>query len=285
MKIFITGATGFVGRYLVNTLKEKHQLILPIRNLKKAEAILGTYPSIEYIKFTDNLFSLVKETKPDVIINLLGILVETKENTFEKVHIEYTKQLVNGALEVGFIKFIQMSALGADKNSKSRYAKTKAVAEEYVINSGLKYIIYRPSIIMGKEQKLFGDLKKISKIAPFFLAPKGKVQPVHILDVRDAFVKGVEKNIQNDIYQLCGPKIVTYRELFQFALKITGINRPVIEVPVSFLSLLTPFLSLLPEPPITKDQIYLLKRDNVCSLEYPGIKELLGKYRDPFKIF
>ncbi len=285
MKIFIAGATGFVGRYIVNVLKEKHHLVLPVRNLKKAEAILGTYPTIEYVRFSDNLFSLVKDAKPDIVINLLGILVETKEATYEKVHIEYTKQLVNGALEVGFIKFLQMSALGADKNSKSRYAKTKAIAEEYVEKSGLKYAIYRPSIILGQEQKLFSDFRKLAKIAPFFLAPKGKVQPVHILDVRDSFIKGVEKEIHNEIFELCGPKIVSYKKLFQFALKFSGINRPVIEVPISILAFLLPFMSLFPEPPFTKDQLYMLEKDNICRGLYPGIKEILGKYRDPFKIF
>ncbi|NPA54153.1 MAG: complex I NDUFA9 subunit family protein [Aquificae bacterium] len=285
MKIFITGATGFVGRYLVGDLKEKNELIIPVRNVKKAEAILGTYPTIKYIKFNENLYSLVKETKPDVIINLLGILTENKENTYEKVHVEYTKQLVNGAMEVGFIKFLQMSALGADKNSKSRYAKTKAIAEEYVINSGLNYIIYRPSIILGREQKLFSDLKKFSKIAPFFLAPKGKVQPVHILDVKDAFIKGLDKDLKNKIYELCGPKIISYKELFKFALKTVGIKKPVIEVPVSVFYILQPFFSLFPEPPITKDQLYLLEKDNVCLKGNGGIKELLGVYRDPFRIF
>lgn len=282
MKILITGGTGFVGRYLVSYLKEKYQLFLPVRSIKKATAILGTYPSIEYLPFTNDLYSAVKDTKPDVIINLLGILNETKNETFEKVHIDYTKQLVNAAIEVGFINFIQMSALGADKHSKSRYAKTKAIAEEYVINSGLKYVIFRPSIILGKEQKLFSDLKKLSKIAPFFLAPKGKVQPVHILDVRDAFLSVIEKGIKNKIYQLCGPKIVSYKELFEFALKYVGIRRPVIEVPVSFLKLLVPIFSIFPEPPITKDQVYMLEKDNVCGSP-KDILELNGKIRNPFK--
>ncbi len=282
MKILITGGTGFVGRYLVSFLKEKYELILPVRSIKRAMAILGTYPTIEYIPFLDDLYSVVKETHPDVIINLLGILNETKKETFEKVHIDYTKQLVNAAIEVGFINFIQMSALGADKHSKSRYAKTKAVAEEYVINSGLKYVIFRPSIILGKEQKLFSDFKKLSKIAPFFLAPKGKVQPVHILDVRDAFVSAIEKKIENRIFELCGPKIVSYKQLFEFALKYIGVRRPVIEVPVSFLKLLVPIFSILPEPPIAKDQIYMLEKDNICGSP-KDILELNGKIRDPFK--
>ncbi len=283
MRILITGGTGFVGRYLVPALKDKHQLILPVRSIKKAVAILGRDSSIEYTPFKEDLYSIVKEKNPDIIINLLGILNETKEETFEKIHVDYTKQLVNAAMEIGFINFIQMSALGADKHSKSRYAKTKAIAEEYVINSGLKYVIFRPSIILGKEQKLFSDLKKLSKIAPFFIAPKGKVQPVHILDVRDAFLSVIEKGIKNKIYQLCGPKVITYKELFEFALNYIGIKKPVIEIPVSFLKLLIPMFSLFPEPPVTKDQVYMLEKDNICGSP-KDILELNGKLRDPFKI-
>ncbi len=284
MKIFITGATGFVGRYIVNSLKEKHSLVLPVRNLAKAESILGTYPTIEYIKFSENLYFLVKEYKPDIVINLLGILIEKSDETYEKVHVDYTKQLVNGALEVGFIKFLQMSALGADINSKSRYAKTKAIAEDYVKHSGLKYVIFRPSIILGAEQKLFKDLKRFSKFAPFLLAPKGNVQPVHIHDVRDSFLYAVETDTKNEIFELCGPKVVSYRELFQFALRYSGIKRPVFEVPVSLLKFPVFFLSLLPEPPLTKDQLYLLDRDNVCSGLFRGVKNILGRVRNPFDI-
>jgi len=284
MKIFITGSYGFIGRYIVHTLKEKHKLILPVRNYKKAIKVLGSHENIKYLTFSEHLEDLVTKSKPDLIINLLGILRENKESTFEKVHVEYTKQLVNGALEAGFVKFIQMSALGADINSKSRYAKTKAQAEMFVKNSGLKYVIFRPSITIGKEQKLFSDLKSLSKISPFFLAPKGKVQPVHIFDVRDALIKAVEENVENEIFELCGNIVISYKQLFEFALSYLGIKKPVIEVPVFVLWFFYPFVSLFPEPPFTKDQLYLLKKDNVCSGNYKGLKHLIGSVRNPFEI-
>jgi NADH dehydrogenase len=283
MKIFITGGTGFVGRYIVNSLqKEKDiQLVIPTRDINKAKAIFSS-SNIKLIHFIEELDYLVKKEKPDIVINLLGILTENKRKgiTFEKVHFEYTQRLVEASVDINVKKFIQMSALGVDINSKSRYMKTKAVAEEKIKNSGLNYTIFRPSIIIGKGQKLFEDFKKFSKFMPLFLAPKGKVQPVNVLDVRDCFIKAVKEDLSNQIFELCGDKIISYKELFEFALEYIGKKRFVLEVPKEIFLPLLPIFELLPNSPMTKDQYEMLKKDNVCSGKYKGVKDLLGSVRD-----
>ncbi len=283
MKILLTGSTGFVGRYIVNSLCEEYQLYLPVRNMDKAQKVIKCSKNIILIPFIENLSVLVEKSKPDIVINLLGILKENKKegSTFYKVHFEFTKELVDGAKRANVKKFIQMSALGADKNSKSMYMKTKAMAEEYLIGSGIKYTIFRPSIIMGKEQKLFEDLKKFSRIALFYIAPRGKVQPINIYDVKDSFLKAVD-DFDNEIFELCGNKIVSYKDLFKFALSYLGIKRPVIELPKEILFFMLPVFSLFPDPPMTKDQYYMLQKDNVCSGNFKGVKEILGSVRDPF---
>ena len=284
MKILITGSTGFVGRYIVNELCKEHSLYLPVRNMKKAQKVFRCEKNITLIPFIERLSILVEKSKPDVVINFLGILKENRKegSTFFKVHFEFTKELVDGSKKASVKKFIQMSALGADKSSKSMYMKTKAMAEDYLINSGLKYTIFRPSIIMGKEQKLFADLKKFSSFSPFFVAPRGKVQPVNIYDVRDCFVKAIE-GYDNEIFELCGDRVVSYRELFKFALRYSGIKRPVIELPRVLFRPLIPIFSLFPEPPMTLDQYYMLERDNVCRGEFKGVRQILGRVRDAFK--
>ncbi len=282
MKIFITGSTGFVGRYIANELCKKHYLYLPVRNFEKAQRVLKCKGNIELIPFLEDMTPYLKRIKPDVIINLLGILVEdTKKGiTFEKVHFEFTKNLVDGAKENEIKKFIQMSALGADKNSKSRYFQTKARAEEYLINSGLNYTIFRPSIILGKEQKLFEDFNKFSKFTPVFLAPSDvEVQPVNIYDVRDCFTKAVEENLKNEIFELCGDEIISFKELFKFALNYIGKKRLVIGVPKKIFY----FLSLFPNPFITREQYYMMEKDNICSGKLKGVKDILGEIRNPFK--
>jgi len=264
MKILITGSTGFVGSYLLNKLSKKDslELILPVRNSKR----LKPGKNIQIVPFTENLDRLVLEYKPDTVINLLGILTEIPEKniTFEKVHFEYTKKLVDGAKKANVKKFVQMSALGADINAKSRYQKTKALAEKYLKESGVNYVIFRPSIIIGRGQKLFEDFKKLSKFSPFFIAPKGKVQPVHILDVVDCFEKTVFEDINNKTLELCGDKIISYKELFEFALKVVNIKRPVFEVNRAFL-LPIALIGTVFGKPLTYDQWLMLEKDNVCS--------------------
>jgi len=284
MKLLITGGTGFVGRYVIEELENNHQLILPVRNPENLE---NKSHNITIENFPENLSSVVEKHRPDVVVNLLGILNEEPKKgiTFEKVHVEYLKQLIEGAKNSGVKKFIHISALGADKNSKSRYAKTKAKGEKLAINSGIDYVILRPSIILGKGQKLFEDLKKFSILTPVILAPKGKVQPVHIDDVVKTVKKAVEDdNLKNEIIELCGSRIVSYKELFEFVLSYIGRKRIVIEMPAGFFWRILPILKLMPEPPITEDQLYLLEKDNICSGKHKTQKDILGQVKVAFKI-
>jgi len=122
---------GNVELYIANELCKKHYLYLPVRNFEKAQKVLKCKGNVELIPFLEDMTPYLKRIQPDVVINLL--------------------------------EFIQMSALGADKYSRSRYFQTKAKAEEYLINSGLNYTIFRPSIILGKEQKLFGCGRRFEK--------------------------------------------------------------------------------------------------------------------------
>ena len=280
MRILLTGSTGFVGSYILDSLEGRYELILPVRNKEKLKKEI---PNATITSFKEPLSDIVIKYQPDIVINTLGILIESKNITFEKVHVEYVRQLVEGSVKSSVKKFIHISALGADKNSKSRYAKTKAEAEEIIMSSGLNYLILRPSIILGKGQKLFDDLRKLSLIAPLLFAPKGKVQPVHIDDVVDVVLKGVENGLDNEIIELCGNRIVSYKELFQFALGYIGRKRPVFEIPISVLQIMVPFMQILPEPPVTQDQIYLLEKDNVCTGKLKTQKDILGSVRNPFK--
>ncbi|NPA58819.1 MAG: complex I NDUFA9 subunit family protein [Aquificae bacterium] len=284
MKLLITGGTGFVGKHLVDELEKEHQIILPVRDREKIPA---DSPNITVVDFPEDLSGLVEEHKPDCVVNLLGILNEqpSKGLTFEKVHVDYTKQLVEGSKKAGVKKFLQMSALGSDGRSKSRYARTKAEGERLVMESGINYLIFRPSIILGKGQKLFEDLKKFSRLTPVLLAPKGKVQPVHIDDVVKAFKKGItDQELKNTVVELCGTRIVSYKELFEFALSYIGRKRLVIEMPPSFFRIMLPLFRLFPEPPMTEDQLYLLERDNVCTGKHITQKDLLGQVKVAFKI-
>jgi NADH dehydrogenase len=261
-KILITGASGFIATHLISELPEE-ELILISRNKKLKEK----YPSATFIPFSEeNLQKVVKVYKPEVVVNFLGILKESKEGTFEKVHFHYTKLLVDASLKSGVRKFVQISALGVTDKTKSRYYRTKFQAEEYIKQSGISYVIFRPSIVMGRGQKLFEDLELISKLTPLIVVPKYRVQPVNVKDV----VRAIRKTIFEDItgiYELCGKEIVSMKELFQFVLSCIGRRRIVIEAPKQ---LLLP-LALLGVG-MTLDQYHMMEMDNVCLVD--GFKKL-----------
>ncbi len=284
MKVLIFGSTGFVGRYIVRYLYDYCNVILPVRNIEKAKKVFNDLPKLEFLHLEkENFNKSIQQTKPDIVINLIGILREKGDDTFEKVHYLTTKAILESALSNSVKKFIQMSALGADINSKSRYLKTKAMAENEIIKSGIDFIIFRPSIILGKEQKLFEDFKNYSKIAPVFLAPEdAKVQPVNIYDVAESFKKATLEDLKNNVYQLCGPKVINYVELFKFALGYLNIKRLVIPVPKKTFFFLIPFFSVMPEPIMTLDQYYMLEKDNVCDRSFKTAIDLLGSVRNPF---
>jgi NADH dehydrogenase len=281
MKVLIYGATGFVGRYVVKQLVDKSQVYLVVRNENKAKDLFSD--KVIITKIEKDISANVLDINPDIVINLIGILKESSDNTFEKAHYEIPKKLVDASKKSGVKKFIHMSALGANINSKSRYQRTKALAEDYITKSGLDYIIFRPSIIMGREQKLFEDFKKYSKITPFFLAPyDAKVQPVNVYDVAECFEKVSLTDIKNQIFELCGNKVINYKELFEFALNYIGIRKPVVGVPKKMFLFFLPFFAVMPDPIMTIDQYYMLQEDNVCSGNYKGVKDLVGNVRDAF---
>ncbi|RUM40733.1 MAG: complex I NDUFA9 subunit family protein [Desulfurobacterium sp.] len=261
-KILITGASGFIATHLISELPEE-ELLLISRNEKLKEK----YPSATFIPFSEeNLQRAVKLYRPEVVVNFLGILKESKEETFEKVHFNYTKLLVDASLKSGVRKFVQISALGVTDKTRSRYYRTKFQAEEYIKQAGIPYVIFRPSIVMGRGQKLFEDLKLISKLTPLIIVPKYRVQPVNVKDVVGAIRKAIFEDITG-IYELCGKRVVSLKELFQFVLSCIGKRRIVIEAPKQ---ILLP-LALLGVG-MTLDQYYMMEMDNVCLVD--GFKKL-----------
>jgi len=265
-RILLLGGSGFVGRHLVKRIAHnRYKLFLPLRDVRKGERLFYGIPNIHYLPFSDKLSDVVREVSPDIIVNLLGVLYEDKENTFWKVHFFYTKELVDGAREVGVQKFIQMSALGVDRGGKSKYRKTKYLAEQYIRESGLLYVIIRPSIILGEGQRLYDDMRRFARFFPIFFAPKSKVQPISIDKVCEKFIMAIEReDVVNKIFEMCGDEVISYKKLFQMALEEVGYKRVVLELPVSFFFVLALFSFAMPFKIITLDQYYMLLDDNIC---------------------
>jgi uncharacterized protein YbjT (DUF2867 family) len=284
MKVIVAGGTGFIGSELVNALlKDKENCIwILTRNPQKAR-LLFPDPRVEIWDINRSWEFLKGEItliEPDIIVNAVGVLYETKENTYEKAHIEFTQNLVEAAKLAPTLKrLIHISSCGVNRNSHSKYFRTKLKAEEIVVLSGLPYTIFRPSIVMGKGQLLIKRLQSIAKYVPIFVVPKTKVQPVHVKDLIEAIVLSMRSaSLKNKICEVGGPEILSMKELFQKTLQKIGVNRAVIELPWYFFIPFLPVLSLLGI--MTWEQLQMVRSENICPKNC--LKKILGKVRNPF---
>ncbi len=294
MKVFITGSTGFVGRHITRRLLEEgYEVVAGVRNLKKLKNLFGD--SVRGIKLNfDNrreVFEVINGEKPDAVIHLIGILYElpSKGITFFKVHYLYTKYLVEASKSAGVGKFLFMSALGTHDLAPSWYHQTKRWAEKEIINSGLNYTIFRPSIILGPEQKLFYDMNKITRIVPIVALPdfgRYPFQPVDVRDVACAYVEALRNRETNGkIYELCGTKVLSFKELLSDIFAYWNRKVLMIPLPKSFMYLPAYIIEKFIEPPpFSRDQLRMMWKPNVCGVledeaEKEGIKAICK--RDP----
>lgn len=272
MRILITGADGFVGTVLAERLAG-HELVLPSRHPEK---LLPPGRGFRPL-FTPDLGRLVADQRPDVVINLLGIIRESAGGSFALVHEEYTRRLLAGARAAGVKKFIQMSALGAAADAPSAYHRSKLAGEQLVKASGLPYVIFRPSFITGPGQKLLAELRAVSRFTPVLAAPSDCLAaPLPVEAVAGCFARAVnDPAVTNEIFELAGDRVMTFREIFAEALASMRLRRPVIGLPLKFFFPLLPLFRLFPVPPMTLEQYRMLARPNLPSGAFRGVKDLL----------
>ncbi|MFN3471846.1 MAG: NAD-dependent epimerase/dehydratase family protein [Aquificaceae bacterium] len=298
MRVLITGATGFVGRYIVRELLlEGYEVGCLVRNVEKTLRLFENKVRAYKVDFEDkgSLEKAFSDFVPDFLIHLIGILLEDRRRgqTFMRLHYLYAKNLYQVAKDYGRIKkVVHMSSLGTHKDAPSMYHRTKYMAEEELKRSGLNYTIMRPSIVLGPEQKLFYDMWHITKYIRLVALPGGGsylFQPVDVRDVACAFAKALNlRESDGKVYELCGNKRVSFKELLKDIFRAWG--RRVIFLPVP--RVLMYFGGLLVErvvqpPPFSSDQMLMMWRDNVCGLdqevESQGIQKLCGKEPIPYE--
>ncbi|MDE1888749.1 MAG: complex I NDUFA9 subunit family protein [Planctomycetota bacterium] len=295
MKIFLTGSTGFVGRQILQDLIDNnYQVKCLIR--QGSEHKIANYKrdaDIVHGDITDANSLHGKLEGCDAVINLVGIIREfpTKGITFEKLHYEGTANLVDAARSQGARRFIQMSALGARPDGKTRYQQTKFRAEECVRNSGLNYTIFRPSIIFGRGDKfvnLFANMLKTQQFVPVVGNGRYQMQPVAVENVSMGFVKSIKQhNAIDKTFDVGGPEKIEFNQIIDIIGEVICAPPYKIHVPVFVMSFMAEMLDWLSFFPITKEQITMLLEGNVCN-EKPffehfdikpiGFKEGISKY-------
>lgn len=298
MKVFITGATGFVGRYVVGELLSKgYEVYAGVRTLQKLYSLFGEKVKGYRVNFEDKeeVKRVLSEIKPDFVIHLIGILYEDKRRgiTFHKVHYLYSKNLVEVAKELGVRKFLLMSALGTHDEAPSLYHQTKRWAEKELVASGLNYTIFRPSMILGPQQKLFYDMYKITSLLPVLALPDGgryPFQPVDVRDVACAYAKALEDpSTDKKTYELCGTTVVSFRDLLKKVFDYWKRRVVIIPAPKGLMYYSAKVVEkLISPPPFTSDQMLMMWKPNTCGeikdeAISDGVREMCKRDPIPFE--
>ena len=288
-KIITILGSGFINRYLVRNLTRKnYRCIISTRKpyqkgYLKTQATPG---AIELLEWNPNNFSQLKEAikNSDIVINLIGILYETRKQKFYKIHADIPEVVAKICSESDVKKFIQVSAIGANENSKSLYQKSKFLGETKALKNFRNTVIIRPSVVCGTEDNFTNLFSKLS-ILPIIpvVGINYNFQPVLVSDVADAIVQAIEiKNNEGKIYEIGGPKKISFGDMVKSILKTINRKRLVVPMPMSLAKLQSTITDLLPIPPIlTRDQCEILsEEDNVVSNKHLTIEDLSIKPSD-----
>jgi len=279
----ILGGGGFIGRYLVRNLtKKNYRCIITTRKAfqkgyLKTQATPG---AIELIDWNPENFSELKESikNSDIVINLIGILYETRKQKFYNIHANIPEALAKICSESDVKKFIHVSAIGANENSKSLYQKSKFQGEVKALNNFKNTVILRPSVVCGTEDNFTNLFSKLS-ILPIIpvIGINYKFQPILVEDVAEAIVQAIElKGNEGKIYEIGGPKVISFGEMVKSILKTINKKRFVVSMPMPIAKIQSAITDLLPFPPIlTKDQCQILSEaDNIVSNNHLTLKDL-----------
>jgi NADH dehydrogenase len=269
VKILITGGTGFVGTNIVKRAIEKGtQLKCLVRSEKKARTLkdFGVETIEGDILQPETLDAAMRGVSG--VIHLVGIIAEAGDSTFERIHFEGTKIVVDAVKKAGIKRYIHMSALGVRAGALSRYSQTKWQAEDYVRSTDLNYTIFRPSVIYGKKDgflNLFAKQIRFSPLVPIVGSGKTLFQPIWVEDVAECFLRSFEneKTIRKE-YELVGLDRLSMEEMIDGIILSKKTWRLKIHLPIPFMKVNAfIFEKLLPRPPITRDQLVNLEEDNI----------------------
>ena len=281
--ITVFGGSGFIGRALVQRLAETGACIrVAVRDPEQAMPLkpLGDVGQIVPIQANVRNDASVRAAVAGAgaVVNLVGILYPSGAQTFEAVHRQAAERIAKAAAAEGASRFVHMSALGVAKESPSVYARTKAAGEEAVRAAFPAAAIIRPSVVFGPGDgffNLFASLARFTPVLPLVGGGATRFQPVYVGDVADAMAKILaDPTLGGKTYELGGTHIYTFKELMQLVLRETGMRRLLVPVPFGVASFEAAFLEMLPKPPLTRDQVALLRSDNVVGGQHPGLADL-----------
>ncbi len=292
--VTVFGGSGFIGRHLVQRLAATGAVIRIAIRYREDAHFLKTMGDVGQITTLETDIADPAEIRravegADWVVNLVGIFHPSGRHTFENLHAKAPGQIAAAAREAGASRLVHISALGADDEGESAYARTKAEGEAAVLKAFPEATIIRPSVVFGPEDNFFNMFARMAIWAPFlpvidkhawrignmFGDGGPKFQPVYVGDVSDAIVNALKNpNHGGKIFELAGPHVYTMRQIMETTLREIRRDRWLMPMTFGMAKLQAALMSIMPKPLLTRDQVLMMMRDNVASGNFPGFAEL-----------
>lgn len=284
----VFGGTGFIGRHIVRELAARGVIVKVATRIPERAYFLKPYGRVgQIVPVTcryDSQDSLAQAVKgSDLVVNCVGILYERgRKRRFKSAHVDFPAAIARACSEEGVLRFVHISSLGCDK-AQSAYAKSKLEGEKAVLSNFPRATILRPSVVFGTEDRFFNMFAKLSRYFPFLPLIGGgrtKIQPVYVGDVAEAaltclYAVGEGGDcVEGEIFELGGPEVLTFREVYEKLFYHTGRRRCLVRIPWGLAKVQAWFMSFFPDPLLTPDQVETLKTDTVVSSSMKGFEEL-----------
>ncbi len=271
MRVAVTGATGFVGRHLVERLLQDSHEVTIVANRRSGANLFSD--RVKYARGSVHNEHDMQQAFADcqAVFHLVGIIAETRKNTFDRTVRQGTKNVISACRHNNVETIIYLSALGTSEDAESKYFATKWAAEQSVKNSGLSWTIFRPSIIYGRNDGFLAMMSKIIKLSPFvpiFGDGKYKLQPVYIGDLVEAMARSLAiKECQGETIEIGGAEPLEYVEIINSIKKALNKKRMNLFIPMAVIKPVAVVLEKILKPsPLTTDQLIMLELGSVCDL-------------------
>lgn len=292
--VTVFGGSGFIGRHLVQRLAATGAAIRIAIRYREDAHFLKTMGDVGQITTLETDIADPAEIRravegADWIVNLVGIFHPSGRHTFENLHAKAPGQIAAAAKAAGASRFVHISALGADDEAESVYARTKAEGEAAVLAAFPEATIIRPSVVFGPEDNFFNMFARMAIWAPFlpvidkhawrignmFGDGGPKFQPVYVGDIASAIVAALQNADQGGkIFELVGPHVYTMRQIMEMTLREIRRDRWLMPMTFGMAKLQAALMSIWPKPLLTRDQVLMMMRDNVASGNFSGFKDL-----------
>ena len=274
----IFGGSGQIGRNLIRKLtKNNYKVTVVTRNIHQKSYIIKTQANAGYIDIVEAKIFDEKKIRElfkrsEVCINLIGILFEEKRgNTFNNIHSTFPSLLAKLSKEYNLKHFIHLSALGINEAKDSNYARSKLQGENNILKNFPLATILRPSIVYSVDDNFttnFMTLLNRLPLFPLYYNGNTKFQPIHCSDLTDIIYHVISKNIYSKIIECVGPEVLTLKEIIKKLLNLIGKKRLLLPLPLPIAEASARFFEIMPKPLLTRDQLRLLKYDNIASNKY-----------------